>query len=99
MTGPLITSLQVTAYRPDGSEEVMLWTRGDSSDWQPTYHFKRAVSLPKGTRLEVTAYFDNSGDNPRNPNDPPKALRLGELTTEPLCAVSLARARNPGDGK
>jgi len=52
---PLILSLQATAYRPDGSEEVLLWTRGYQFDWQPAYWFKRATLLPKGTRLEVIA--------------------------------------------
>ena len=89
---PLITSLQVTAYRPDGSEEVLLWTRDYQFDWQPTYYLKRAAALPKGTRIEVIAYFDNSDANRNNQNDPPKALRLSDLTDEPLCAVAIVKA-------
>ncbi|MFL6216503.1 MAG: c-type cytochrome [Blastocatellia bacterium] len=88
---PLITSLQVTAYRPDGSEEVLLWTRDYQFDWQPTYYLKRAAALPKGTRIDVIAYFDNSDSNRNNPNDPPKALRLRDLTDEPLCAVAIIK--------
>src|SRR5436853_3260568 len=94
---PLITSMQATAYRPDGSEEILLWTRGYQFDWQPTYYFKRAALLPKGTRIEVIAYFDNSDNNRNNPNDPPKALRWRDLTDEPLCAVVIAKARNTSD--
>ncbi|HKQ06675.1 MAG TPA: cytochrome c [Blastocatellia bacterium] len=93
IVNPLITSLQMTAYRPDGSEEVLLWTRGYQSDWQPTYYLKRPALLPKGTRLEVIAYFDNSDNNPNNPNDPAKALRFADLGGEPLCAVTTAKAR------
>jgi len=81
----------VTAYRPDGSEEVLLWARGYQFDWQPTYYLKRAAALPKGTRIDVIAYFDNSDSNRNNPNDPPKALRLRELTDEPLCALAITR--------
>jgi hypothetical protein len=88
---PLITSLQVTAYRPDGSEEVLLWARGYQFDWQPTYYLRRAAALPKGTRIEVIAYFDNSDANRNNPNDPPKALRLRDLIDEPLCAVAIVK--------
>jgi hypothetical protein len=93
IVNPLITSLQMTAYRPDGSEEVLLWTRGYQSDWQPTYYLKRPALLPKGTRLEVIAYFDNSDNNPNNPNDPAKALRFADLGGEPLCTVTTAKAR------
>lgn len=84
---PLVVSLQATAYRPDGSEEVLIWTRRYQFDWEPTYYFRNPVSLPKGTRVEVIAYFDNSEDNQKNPNDPPKSVRWSELTTGPLCAL------------
>lgn len=84
---PLVVSLQATAYRPDGSEEVLIWTRGFQFDWEPTYYFRQPVALPKGAVVEVIAYLDNSENNQRNPNDPPKALRWPELTTDPLCAL------------
>jgi hypothetical protein len=84
---PLVVSLQATAYRPDGSEEVLIWARGFQFDWVPTYYFRQPVALPKGTVVEVIAYLDNSEHNQKNPNDPPKALRWSELTTDPLCAL------------
>jgi mono/diheme cytochrome c family protein len=92
---PLVVSLQVTAHRPDGAEEVMIWTRGYRYDWQPTYYFKRPVALPKGTRVEVIAYFDNSEDNPNNPDSPPRQARWADLTPDPLCALIVATPR-PG---
>ena len=92
---PLVMSLQTTAHRPDGTEEVMIWTRGYRYDWQPTYYFKRPVALPKGTRVEVVAYFDNSEDNPNNPDGPPKQTRWADLTPDPLCALLIATPR-PG---
>src|SRR5262249_47559918 len=60
---PLIVSQQATVYRPDGSQEVLIWTRGFQSDWEPTYYFKLPIPLPTGTRIEVIAYLDNSEDN------------------------------------
>lgn len=69
---PLVTSFEATAHRPDGTAEVLIWARGSRFDWQYTYYFKRPVPLPRGTNIQITAYFDNSGDNPANPNDPPK---------------------------
>lgn len=94
---PLIVSLQATVYRPDGSEEVLIWTRGYRFDWQPTYHLKRAAPLAKGTRVEVVAYFDNSEENPNNPNSPPKQVRWSDLTPDPLCALTVTAARASAD--
>ena len=45
------------------------------------------VALPKGTRVEVIAYFDNSDDNRNNPNDPAKTVRWSDLTSDPLCCA------------
>lgn len=89
---PLIVSLQATVYRPDGSEEVLIWTRGYHFDWEPTYFFRQPVLLPKGARIDVVAYFDNSEENPKNPNDPPKQLRWSEVSTDPLCALLVTRS-------
>lgn len=90
---PLIASLQATAYRPDGTEEVLIWARGYRFDWQPTYYFKQPISLPKGTRIEVIAYFDNTEGNADNPDSPPKQLRWSDLTADPLCALLMATTR------
>jgi hypothetical protein len=84
---PLLISFQATAYRPDGSEEVLIWSRGYQFDWEPTYFFRQLVSLPKGTRIDLVAYFDNSEANQKNPNDPPKPVRWSEISTDPLCAL------------
>jgi hypothetical protein len=87
---PLIISLQATAHRPDGTREVLVWTRGYRYDWQQTYHFKRAVAIPKGSRVEVIAYFDNSEENRNNPVSPPKQVRWADITSDPLCALWVA---------
>ena len=39
--------------------------------------------LPAGTRVDVTMWFDNSSDNPANP-DPNKAVRFGGPTTDEM---------------
>ncbi len=54
-------------------------------DWQGFYYFKDPVPLPPLTRVELTAVYDNSEANPRNPNSPPKAVRWGEQTTDEMC--------------
>lgn len=90
---PLVVSFQATAIRPDGTQEVLIWARGHRFDWQPTYYLKHSVALPKGSRVEVTTYFDNSEANQNNPNSPPKSIRWSDLASDPLCALVVAASR------
>ena len=46
-------SLEVTAYRPDGGVERLIWIRDWHPEWQRTYYFLHVVKLPKGTRIVV----------------------------------------------
>ena len=46
-------------------------------------HLRRALHLPQGTTLHCTAHFDNSADNPANP-DPSKPVRWGDQTWEEM---------------
>jgi len=59
---PFAQSLEVAAYRPDGTTEVLIWAKGDPHerryDSQPTYYFKDPVRLPKGTRVRAVAYVN-----------------------------------------
>jgi len=94
---PLIASLQASAYRPDGTEEVLIWTRGYQFDWQRTYQFRRPVALPKGTRIEVVAHFDNSDSNRNNPNSPPVRVRWSDLSSDALCTLVISTNRAAND--
>ncbi len=85
---PFVKSIEATAYRPDGAVEVLIWAKDYRFDWQPAYFFKKPVALPKGARIEITAYFDNSDDNRNNPNDPPAQVRFADT----LCELSLTSA-------
>jgi hypothetical protein len=83
---PFARSVTAVAYRPDGTVEPLVRVTDLRHDWQPTYHFKRPVALPRGARIEVTAEFNNSDANPNNPHRPPRTISFdGEL-----CEVYLA---------
>jgi hypothetical protein len=60
--GPGAKSLEVTAIRPDGSVEPMLWVNSYRAEWPAPYLLKEPLSLPVGTRLLMTAYYDNPTD-------------------------------------
>ncbi|HUJ96392.1 MAG TPA: hypothetical protein VLW84_14060 [Terriglobales bacterium] len=76
-------SMMTKAIYPDGNEEVLLNVPHYDFRWQETYFLKKQFTLPKGTKLVTTAYFDNSFDNPLNP-DPSKTLRWGEPSDEEM---------------
>jgi hypothetical protein len=48
-------------------------------NWQITYELTEPKPLPKGTRLVCIAHFDNSENNPANP-DPTDTVRFGPQT-------------------
>jgi len=76
-------SMTTKAVYPDGHEEVLLNVPHYDFRWQEAYFLKHQFLLPKGTKLVTTAYFDNSFDNPLNP-DPSKTLRWGEPSDEEM---------------
>lgn len=83
---PFGQSLEVRALRPDGVSEVLIWARNYRYNWQPDYVLRRPVVLPRGTRIEATAYLANSDDNPNNPNEVAKELTFNA----PLCELLVA---------
>ena len=72
-----------TAVFPDGRSEVILSVPKYDFNWQLLYRFKGPFLLPKGSRLECVAHFDNSPNNKYNP-DPSKEVRWGPQTWEEM---------------
>jgi hypothetical protein len=72
-----------TATFPDGHSEVLLNVPQYDFNWQHTYIPKQPIALPKGTRIDCVAYFDNSEKNKYNP-DPSKNVRWGDQTWEEM---------------
>jgi hypothetical protein len=71
--------------RPDATKETLLSIPRYDFNWQIEYKLKDPVAAPKGSRLIVTAHFDNSVNNPFNP-DATKTIRWGEPTSEEMAA-------------
>ncbi|MEK6322485.1 MAG: thiol-disulfide isomerase [Acidobacteriota bacterium] len=72
-----------TAVYPDGRSEILLRVPKYDFNWQLTYVLEKPVALPKGTRLDCVAHFDNSTKNKFNP-DPTKEVRWGDQTWEEM---------------
>jgi hypothetical protein len=76
-------SFEYRIVRPDGSSQVLLSVPKYDFNWQGEYVLAEPVSVPKGTRLECTAFFDNSKANLANP-DATKDVRWGDQTWEEM---------------
>ena len=72
-----------TAVFPDGHSEILLNVPKYDFNWQLTYVLEKPIALPKGTRLDCVAHFDNSTGNKFNP-DPTKEVRWGDQTWEEM---------------
>jgi hypothetical protein len=70
------------AVYPTGEEETLLKC-AYNFNWQLTYILDKPKPMPKGTKIFVTAWYDNSANNPFNP-DPTKAVRWGEQSWEEM---------------
>ena len=82
-------TMDVTVARPDGTAQPLVNVPDWDFNWQSTYVYKDPVKLPKGTKISLTATYDNSSANPRNPNNPPKPVMWGEQTADEMCLAFL----------
>jgi hypothetical protein len=82
--------MKVTAAGPDGVVKPLVWVRDWDFNWQQTYAFRQPLKLPRGSRLDLVAHFDNSMKNPHNPNRPPKQVTWGPQTTDEMCMAFVA---------
>ncbi|WP_145207858.1 hypothetical protein [Planctomycetes bacterium TBK1r] len=68
---------------PDGREDTLLNVPNDDFKWQLKYILEEPLTLPRGTRIECTAVFENSEYNLANPN-PSKPERWGDQSFEKM---------------
>ncbi len=71
------------ATYPDGSDEVLLDVPRYDFNWQNTYALAEPKAIPAGTEIQCTAVFDNSADNPANP-DPTVDVSWGDQTWQEM---------------
>jgi hypothetical protein len=75
--------VQYEVTHPDGKHEILLSVPHYSFNWQLVYRFQDPILIEKGSRLAVIAHYDNSANNPANP-DPTKAVRWGDKSEEEM---------------
>ena len=75
--------MEYDAIYPNGEVEKLLSVPHYIFDWQLLYRLAEPKSLPAGTEIRVRGAFDNSPQNPENP-DPVQSVRFGEQSDEEM---------------
>ena len=76
-------AMEFIAHYPDGEQETLINVPGYDFDWQLFYYLEEPKRLPAGTEIEIIARYDNSADNPDNP-DPTRDVGFGLKTTDEM---------------
>jgi peroxiredoxin len=77
-----VNARYVVTY-PDGKTQTLLSIPDYDFNWQSIYRFAEPLRIPKGSKLTWIGHWDNSADNPRNP-DPTKEVRWGLQTWDEM---------------
>ncbi|HEY2012153.1 MAG TPA: tetratricopeptide repeat protein [Bryobacteraceae bacterium] len=78
------TLLEGYATLPDGGRRWLIRIPQWDINRQAVYHYRKPLFLPKGTLISMRFHYDNSADNPRNPNSPPKLVSAGNQSTDEM---------------
>jgi hypothetical protein len=68
--------------------------------WQELYKMKNLVKIPKGSVIHVDCTYDNTADNPFNPNNPPQpVVSFGDMNSknEMMTLLMIYSAYKEGD--
>ena len=72
------------ALLPDGSRHWLIRIPEWNFNWQAVYRFRKPLQLPAGSRLQMRITYDNSSENPMNPNDPPVRVHAGNRSVDEM---------------
>jgi hypothetical protein len=78
-------AMTYTLTYPNGKSEIVFSEPRYNFNWQLYYDFAKPLKIPKGTKLHVDAWYDNSNNNPFN-RDPNRDIYGGEQSWEEMMA-------------
>ncbi len=81
--------MAVTASLAGKADACLININDWDFNWQGTYRYVTPLALPIGSKVSLEAFYDNSAENIRNPNYPPKPVSWGEATTDEMCIAFL----------
>jgi len=81
--------IQAFATLPDGTKKTLIHIPQWNLNWQAVYRYAAPVRLPKGTTVTLRYVYDNSNQNPLNPNHPPARVVGGNRSSDEMCHLWL----------
>ncbi|MDQ2899520.1 MAG: tetratricopeptide repeat protein [Acidobacteriota bacterium] len=73
--------LEGYATLPDGTKKWLIRIPEWDLNWQGVFRLTKPLFLPKGSVISMRYHYDNSAENARNPNNPPKRVLGGNEAT------------------
>jgi Flp pilus assembly protein TadD/mono/diheme cytochrome c family protein len=91
--------LQAFATFPDGTQKSLIHIPSWDLNWQAVFRYETPVELPAGTVISMRYRYDNSDENIRNPNVPPKRVVGGNRASDEMAHLWLQVLphSNPGE--
>lgn len=77
-------SVKAFAITPDGDAINLISVADWDYNWQLTYFFRDRLVLPKGSTIIAEAHYDNTDQNPLNPNRPARNVGYGWNSTDEM---------------
>jgi Flp pilus assembly protein TadD/mono/diheme cytochrome c family protein len=77
------------ATLPDGTKKTLIHIGNWDLNWQAVYRYEQPVDLPAGTTISMRFTYDNSAENIRNPNQPPKRVLAGNRASDEMAHLWL----------
>jgi tetratricopeptide (TPR) repeat protein/mono/diheme cytochrome c family protein len=81
--------LQAFATFPDGTKKSLIHIPDWDLNWQAVFRYAQPVDLPAGTTISMRYRYDNSDENIRNPNIPPKRVVGGNRASDEMAHLWL----------
>ncbi len=75
---------EVFSVSPSGDTTNLISIPDWDFNWQGGYFFKRLIKIEKGSEVHAFATYDNTSNNPKNPNVPPRTITWGEGTSDEM---------------
>lgn len=76
-------SMRFAAHFPDGQVQDLINIANYNYNWQIDYKLEEPVFVPAGTKIVVTAAYDNSSQNKANP-DPSRTVPWGDQSWDEM---------------
>jgi len=81
--------MKAIATLPDGTKQPLICIPDWDLGWQNTFVYRHPIRLPAGSRIDAWFRYDNSSQNPANPNSPPANVQWGWQSTDEMSEIYL----------